>query len=213
MRTIGACVDLRQSQFCQPTAIDADVRVTTGPDDAHQVSASRPCAAASISSWHGAATAPSTAAASASAGHGRPARHHSGRIRQRPRARSADPARSPRRPSRSPRPGPTRAIDAGELHGSLFFNVAGVGFDARIADRLAEPGARRGLLGYVDRDPQRAAQRTSRAAIRSTTRLTSTGRRLTPTSTIGRRCSSRSPTRVSTATARRSRRRRCSTMA
>ena len=45
--------------------------------------------------------------------------------------------------------GATRAIDAGDLHGSLFFNVAGVGFDARIADRLAEPGARRGLLGYI----------------------------------------------------------------
>ena len=36
----------------------------------------------------------------------------------------------------------TRAIDAGDLHGSLFFNVAGIGFDARIAGRLAEPGAR-----------------------------------------------------------------------
>ncbi len=45
--------------------------------------------------------------------------------------------------------GRTRAIDAGDLHGSLFFNVAGIGFDARIAARLAEPGARRGLLGYV----------------------------------------------------------------
>ncbi len=45
--------------------------------------------------------------------------------------------------------GATRAIDAGDLDGHLFFNVAGIGFDARIAARLAEPGARRGLLGYV----------------------------------------------------------------
>ena len=45
--------------------------------------------------------------------------------------------------------GSGRAIDAGDLHGSLFFNVAGIGFDARIAGRLAEPGARRGLVGYV----------------------------------------------------------------
>ena len=45
--------------------------------------------------------------------------------------------------------GRTRAIDAGNLHGSLFFNVAGIGFDARIAARLAEPGARRGLVGYI----------------------------------------------------------------
>ena len=45
--------------------------------------------------------------------------------------------------------GTLRAIDAGELHGSLFFNVAGVGLDASIAARLADPGARRGLIGYA----------------------------------------------------------------
>jgi diacylglycerol kinase (ATP) len=45
--------------------------------------------------------------------------------------------------------GATRAIDAGDLNGSLFFNVAGIGLDASIARRMAAPGARRGLLGYV----------------------------------------------------------------
>ena len=45
--------------------------------------------------------------------------------------------------------GKTRAIDAGELNGSLFFNVAGIGLDAHIAHRMAAPGARRGLIGYV----------------------------------------------------------------
>lgn len=45
--------------------------------------------------------------------------------------------------------GTTRLIDAGELDGALFFNVAGIGLDASIADRMAVPGARRGLLGYV----------------------------------------------------------------
>ena len=45
--------------------------------------------------------------------------------------------------------GVTRMIDGGELDGSLFFNVAGIGFDANIAIRMAAPGARRGLLGYV----------------------------------------------------------------
>ncbi len=45
--------------------------------------------------------------------------------------------------------GATRRIDAGMLDGSLFVNVAGVGFDARIAGRQAVPGARRGLLGYL----------------------------------------------------------------
>lgn len=45
--------------------------------------------------------------------------------------------------------GATRVIDAGDLNGSLFFNVAGIGVDASIARRMAAPGARRGLLGYV----------------------------------------------------------------
>ena len=45
--------------------------------------------------------------------------------------------------------GATRRIDAGELDGSLFFNVAGIGLDASIARRMASPGARRGLLGYM----------------------------------------------------------------
>lgn len=45
--------------------------------------------------------------------------------------------------------GGTRSIDAGDLNGSLFFNVAGIGLDANIARRLAAPGARRGLLGYL----------------------------------------------------------------
>lgn len=45
--------------------------------------------------------------------------------------------------------GTTRAIDVGELNGSLFFNVAGIGLDASIAARLAQPGVRRGLLGYI----------------------------------------------------------------
>lgn len=45
--------------------------------------------------------------------------------------------------------GRERAIDAGELDGSLFFNVAGIGLDAEIAARIAQPGARRGFAGYI----------------------------------------------------------------
>jgi YegS/Rv2252/BmrU family lipid kinase len=45
--------------------------------------------------------------------------------------------------------GRERLVDAAELNGALFFNVAGVGLDAVIAGRLAEPGARRGLPGYI----------------------------------------------------------------
>ena len=40
-------------------------------------------------------------------------------------------------------------IDAGQIDESWFFNVAGVGLDAQIAQHIARPGARRGLSGYV----------------------------------------------------------------
>jgi len=43
-----------------------------------------------------------------------------------------------------------RTIDAGELGGRLFFNVAGVGFDARVAECFdREGGGRRGLATYI----------------------------------------------------------------
>jgi YegS/Rv2252/BmrU family lipid kinase len=45
---------------------------------------------------------------------------------------------------------PRRRIDAGELGGHLFFNVAGVGLDADVAHRFAASGhARRGMAMYV----------------------------------------------------------------
>ncbi len=45
--------------------------------------------------------------------------------------------------------GADRAIDVGEIDGHLFVNVAGVGFDAHIAQAFAAIGrARRGLLRY-----------------------------------------------------------------
>lgn len=43
----------------------------------------------------------------------------------------------------------TRIIDAGRLNGRWFVNVAGVGFDAEVAHGIAQPRARRGLLGYL----------------------------------------------------------------
>ena len=58
----------------------------------------------------------------------------------------------PREPARAlavAATGRERAIDAGELQGSLFFNIAGIGLDAEIAARIAAPGARRGLSGYI----------------------------------------------------------------
>ena len=42
-----------------------------------------------------------------------------------------------------------RLIDAGEIGGRLFFNVAGVGFDAHIAACFDRDGGRRGLAAYA----------------------------------------------------------------
>ena len=47
--------------------------------------------------------------------------------------------------------GRERCIDAGELDGHLFFNIAGLGLDARVAHRFAEDGlVRRGFLRYLE---------------------------------------------------------------
>jgi diacylglycerol kinase (ATP) len=46
--------------------------------------------------------------------------------------------------------GRDRLIDAGELEGRLFFNIAGVGLDARVAHQFAVGGlARRGFTKYI----------------------------------------------------------------
>ena len=43
-----------------------------------------------------------------------------------------------------------RRVDAGEIEGRLFFNIAGVGADAAIAERFnAQPVGRRGMAPYV----------------------------------------------------------------
>jgi YegS/Rv2252/BmrU family lipid kinase len=44
---------------------------------------------------------------------------------------------------------PERRIDVGEIDGRLFLNIAGIGFDARIADRFARDGGKRGLRRYA----------------------------------------------------------------
>ena len=45
--------------------------------------------------------------------------------------------------------GSDRLIDAGEIGGRLFFNVAGIGFDAHVARLFNERGLKRGFLAYV----------------------------------------------------------------
>lgn len=47
--------------------------------------------------------------------------------------------------------GRSRLIDAGELDGHLFFNIAGLGLDAQVARRFAEGGLqRRGFVRYLE---------------------------------------------------------------
>jgi YegS/Rv2252/BmrU family lipid kinase len=47
--------------------------------------------------------------------------------------------------------GRDRVIDAGELDGHLFFNIAGLGFDARVAHEFAANGlVRRGFARYLE---------------------------------------------------------------
>src|SRR5687767_5682887 len=47
--------------------------------------------------------------------------------------------------------GHDRIIDAGELDGHLFFNIAGIGLDARVAHRFAAGGlVRRGFWRYLE---------------------------------------------------------------
>jgi YegS/Rv2252/BmrU family lipid kinase len=47
--------------------------------------------------------------------------------------------------------GRDRVIDAGEIEGRMFFNLAGVGLDARVAHRFAATGlARRGFIRYLE---------------------------------------------------------------
>jgi diacylglycerol kinase (ATP) len=145
-RTIGACVDLARSVLASHH-YDVDVRVTTGPDDAARFS--RGAAAQNIDlvvAWGGDGTV--NGAASGVAGTGIPLAIIPGGSGN-GLARDLQIPLKARAAFEIAATGTTRTIDAGELDGSLFFNVAGLGFDARIAARLAEPGARRGLLGYV----------------------------------------------------------------
>lgn len=144
--TIGACTDLAQSVFATHH-YDADVRVTTGPDDANRFAKEAVANHADVVvAWGGDGTV--NGAASGVAGTGIPLAiipGGSGNGLARDLAIPFDPARA----FEVAATGKVRAIDAGDLHGSLFFNVAGIGLDARIAGRLATEGHRRGLMGYV----------------------------------------------------------------
>ena len=145
-RTIGACIDLAKSVF-RNHHYDAEVRVTTGPLDANRFAKEAVAdGAAVVAAWGGDGTV--NGAAAAVSGTGVPLAiipGGSGNGLARDLTIPFDPARA----FEVAAGGTVRAIDAGDLHGDLFFNVAGVGLDARIAGRLATEGHRRGLMGYV----------------------------------------------------------------
>jgi diacylglycerol kinase (ATP) len=65
-------------------------------------------------------------------------------------ARELGIPREPMRAVAASLAGRERVIDAGELGGHLFFNIAGFGLDARVAHRFsADGGTRRGLREYL----------------------------------------------------------------
>ena len=144
--TIGACVDLARSVLGSHN-YEADVRVTTSPDDALAFSREAVRNNASlVIAWGGDGTV--NGAAAGVSGTGIPLAiipGGSGNGLARDLQVPFDPARA----MIIAATGQSRRIDAGDLHGHLFFNIAGIGLDARIAGRLATHGHRRGLIGYV----------------------------------------------------------------
>jgi YegS/Rv2252/BmrU family lipid kinase len=144
--TIGACVDLAKNRLTAHR-FDTDVLVTSGPADAFRfTSAAVQGGVDLVVAWGGDGTVNGCAAAVAGTGIPMaiiPGGSGNGLARDLGIPLNAQQA------FHLAATGRVRSIDAGELHGSLFFNVAGVGFDARIADRLAAPGAWRGLPGYI----------------------------------------------------------------
>lgn len=145
-RTLDACSALAQTSLGR-AGYNVDVCITTGPDDAQRFATAAVNAGHElVVAWGGDGTVNGVGAALA----GTPVA-----MAIIPGGSGNGLARDLGVPLDAPSAfevagrGTTRSIDAGELNGSLFFNVAGIGLDARIADRMALPGARRGLLGYV----------------------------------------------------------------
>jgi YegS/Rv2252/BmrU family lipid kinase len=145
-RTIGACADLAKTVL-GAHGYDADVKITAGPQDAYRFAkAAVESHTDLVVAWGGDGTVNGAASAVAETRVALaivPGGSGNGLARDLSIPLNATEA------LKVAATGTERTIDAGDLHGSLFFNVAGVGFDARIAHRLAAPGARRGLLGYI----------------------------------------------------------------
>lgn len=145
-RSIGACADLAHRSLAAHH-YDTDVRITTGPHDAAVFTRDAVSHGFDlVVAWGGDGTV--NGAASILAGTNIP-------LAIIPGGSGNGLARDLSIPLAAAEAfavaagGVSRRIDVGDLDGAIFVNVAGVGLDARIAARLAEPGARRGLLGYV----------------------------------------------------------------
>lgn len=145
-RTIGACVDLAKSVLTAG-GYDTEVLTTRGPTDAFEFSTDAAKNGVDLLvAWGGDGTVNGVACAAANANVNFaivPGGSGNGL------ARDLGVPFDSRAALSLAATGRVRRIDAGDLHGWLFFNVAGIGFDARIAERLASPGHRRGLLGYI----------------------------------------------------------------
>ena len=145
-RRLGACVDLARSILTIHN-YEAEVRITEGPDDAYRFAhAALEDGAELVIAWGGDGTV--NGAATALAGTATPLAIVPGGSGN-GLARDLGIPLNATEALRVAGTGAVRAIDAGDLGGSLFFNVAGIGLDANIAGRLATRGHRRGLPGYV----------------------------------------------------------------
>ncbi|MCC7125463.1 MAG: diacylglycerol kinase family lipid kinase [Acidobacteria bacterium] len=139
------------AQLCRAVLAAAgtqvDVAITTGRGDAHRLArAARDEGATTVVAWGGDGTINEVASAlvespvalgivPGGSGNGL--------------ARELGIPRDPREALSVVARAGQRHIDAGRLDAHWFFNVAGVGLDARVAHHIARPGAMRGLWGYL----------------------------------------------------------------
>jgi diacylglycerol kinase (ATP) len=145
-RILDRCAKLARATLARYNC-DAEVCITQTPRDAHRfATAAREAHADLVVAWGGDGTI--NGAGSALAGGSIPLGIVPGGSGN-GLARELGLPRTSERALATAATGRDRTIDAGELNGSLFFNVAGIGLDAQIAERIARPGARRGLSGYV----------------------------------------------------------------
>ncbi len=146
VRTLDACSALARGTLGR-AGYGVDVRITSAPDDAQRFGEAAVAAGHElVAAWGGDGTVNGVGAALAGTGVAMaiiPGGSGNGLARDLGLPLDAAAAFA------IAASGATRAIDAGHLSGSLFFNVAGIGLDANIARRMAAPGARRGLRGYV----------------------------------------------------------------